>query len=61
MVEPCQEAPRQIETLGEGPRSSPLVEELLRLEGGSAAIADQIIRRCGSPGCSCPETLTEGR
>ena len=42
-------------------RLLPLVEEFLRLESGSAAIADQIIRRCGSPGCSCPDTLTEGR
>jgi hypothetical protein len=42
-------------------RLLPLVEQFLRLESGSAEIADRIIRQCGSPGCTCPDTLTEGR
>ena len=42
-------------------RLLPLVEQLLRLESGSAEIAERIIRQCGSPGCTCPDTLTEGR
>lgn len=42
-------------------RLIPLVEKFLRLESGSEEIADRVIRQCGSPGCSCPDTLMEGR
>lgn len=39
----------------------PLVKELLSLETRSEEQVDRILARCGSPGCICPETLTEGR
>jgi RNA polymerase sigma-70 factor (ECF subfamily) len=39
----------------------PLVKELLALEMRSEELAERILSRCGSRGCICPETLTEGR
>jgi RNA polymerase sigma-70 factor (ECF subfamily) len=39
----------------------PAVEEFLRLETRSDEIANRVMQRCGSPGCICPDTLTEGR
>ena len=39
----------------------PAVQELLALRTPSRALAEQIIARCGKPGCVCPDTLIEGR
>ncbi|MEW6489092.1 MAG: sigma-70 family RNA polymerase sigma factor [Thermodesulfobacteriota bacterium] len=39
----------------------PLVRELLLLDTRSGEAVEEIVQRCGSPGCGCPETLTEGR
>lgn len=39
----------------------PLVRELLRLDTRSDEAVEEIMQRCGSPGCGCPATLTEGR
>ncbi|GAB4283797.1 MAG: sigma-70 family RNA polymerase sigma factor [Deferrisomatales bacterium] len=38
----------------------PLIKELLRWETDSPEAVDRILERCHSPGCRCPETLTEG-
>ncbi|MBI5443522.1 MAG: RNA polymerase sigma factor [Deltaproteobacteria bacterium] len=39
----------------------PIVRELLRAEAGSDEAVDEIMAKCGSPGCRCSHTLTEGR
>jgi len=39
----------------------PVVRELLSLQTPSEEMVEQVMARCGSPGCICPDTLTEGR
>ena len=39
----------------------PVVKELLSLQTPSREMVEQIMARCGNPGCICPEILTEGR
>jgi len=39
----------------------PVVEELLSMQSSSAEMVQQVLARCGSPGCACPSVLTEGR
>jgi RNA polymerase sigma-70 factor (ECF subfamily) len=39
----------------------PVVRELLSLQISSEEMVEQIMTRCGSPGCVCADTLTEGR
>ncbi|MHB9025854.1 MAG: RNA polymerase sigma factor [Armatimonadota bacterium] len=39
----------------------PVVEELLSFQVSSEDLVRQIMAKCGSPGCSCPDTLTERR
>jgi RNA polymerase sigma factor (sigma-70 family) len=38
----------------------PVVRELLSLQASSEEIARQVLARCGSPGCACPDTLMKG-
>ncbi len=42
-------------------RLLPIVRQLLSLQAPSEEMVDQIMARCGRPGCICPDTLTEGR
>lgn len=39
----------------------PMVKEFLQSETRSEEIVTRVMQRCGSPGCICPDTLTEGR
>jgi RNA polymerase sigma-70 factor (ECF subfamily) len=39
----------------------PVVKELLSLQGSSEEMVEQIMAKCDSPGCVCPDTLTERR
>jgi len=39
----------------------PVVRELLSLQTPSEEIVEQIMARCGNPGCICPDMLLEGR
>jgi len=39
----------------------PVVRELLSLQTPLEEIVEQIMARCGSPGCICPDMLLEGR
>jgi len=42
-------------------RLLPVVKELLAAQTASGEMVQQILARCGSPGCICPEVLTERR